>query len=315
MLVKEAVTTVRSLLTGALLDEVSVLDQPYVAATDEKITLKFPKRSLSQGSVLSAGLNTFMAMQVSGDGAEIQVLPSMDGGPNLDLPAGTVVNIRPQFTTWAIVREMQAEIDAMSSPDTGLYAPVAFQFDSIDRHNGTYTIDLPVPPPGQPEVFPFRLLKAEYQNSGIDAWNTFTDAEFQRHEMVVRVFCDPPAVVAYKFTLAVPFGQIIDLDTNLADIGVSDFITDIPIYGAAATMSLGWEGRRTQPFSQGDSRRAAEVQVGSNTSLSRMWRIRQQETINQELTRLIGLYGWRQPITSGPTVVGYRNLGSWGGWR
>lgn len=315
MLTSEAVSTVRSLLTGSLLDETSVLAQPYDPLTDEKIILKYPKRSLAQGSVMSVGLNTFMAMQVSGDGAEIGVLPSMDGGPNVACPAGTLVNVRPQFTTWAIVREMQAEIDAMSSRDVGLYAPLAFEFNTIDRHNGTYVIEMPAPSPGQPEKTPFRLLKGEYQVSGIDAWNTFTEAEFQEDVMTVRVFSDPAAVVAYKFTLAVPFGQILTLDTDLASIGVTDFLTDVPIYGAAATMVLGWEGRRSQPFSQGDSRRAQEVGIGSNTSLSRMWRMRQQEAINAELARLTGQYGWRQPMATGPTVVGYRNLGSWGGWR
>jgi hypothetical protein len=310
MIVRDAVTTVRSLLTGALLDETSVLAEPYDPQTNESITLKYPKRSLAQGSVICAGLNTFMAMQVSGDGAQIAVLPSMDGGPAVAVPAGTIVNVRPQFTTWAIFREMQAEIDAMSSRDVGLYAPTAYQFDYVDRHNGTYPITLE---PGQGT--PFRLVKAEYRVSGIDAWYTFTEAEFQQEAMTVRVFCDPAAVVAYKFTLAHTFGQMNDLDSDLSVVGVTDFLTDVPIYGAASTMALGWEGRRVQPFSMGDSRRANEVNVGSNTSLSRMWRLRQQEAVNAELSRLTGEYGWRQPIATGPTVVGYRNLGSWGGWR
>jgi len=315
MRVQEAATTVRSMLTGSLLDEVSVLANAYDPALDEKITLRYPKRSLAQGSVVCVGLNTFMVMAVSGDGAELSVLPSMDGGPHVAVPAGAIINLRPQFTTWAIVRELQSEIDAMSSRDTGLFAPVEFLFDSIDRHNGTYEIVFPAGPPDQPPIIPFRLLKAEYQVSGVDAWNTFTEAEFQQSAMAVRVFSDPAAVVSYKFTLAVPFGKIVDLDTDLADIGISNYLTDIPIYGAASTMAMGWEGRRTQPFAQGDSRRSSEVAVSANSSLSRLFRLRQQEAINEELSRLIGIYGWRQSQATGPTVIGYRNLGSWGGWR
>ncbi|MGV0949364.1 MAG: hypothetical protein ACOYB3_01740 [Azonexus sp.] len=306
MIVRDAVSTVRSMVTGALLDEISVLSAPYDPATDSTVSLKYPKRAIAQGSVLCVGLNTFMAMNVSADGGTIEVLPSMDGGPNVASPVGEMVRVRPTFTTWAIFRELQSEIDSMSTPDVGLYWPKEYQFSSLDRVNGTYVLPLPDPE----TMWPFRLLRSEYRIAGTDAWQTFTEAQFHPETGTIRVFFDPPGAIEYRFSLATTFGQMVTLDDDLTDIGVSNYSADIPMLGAAASMALGWEGRRTQPFSQGDSRRATEVQVGSNASLSRQFVARQKESINSELTRLLNLYGYRQPNTSGSTGQRYG-----GGWR
>jgi hypothetical protein len=290
------------MMTGALLDEISVLAEPYDPITDDKIVLKYPKRAIAQGSVLCVGLNTFMAMNVSADGTNVEVLPSMDGGPNEAAPKGEVVRVRPQFTTWAIVRELQSEIDAMSSPDVGLYWPKVYEFAALDRVNGTYLLPYPDPE----TMFPFRLLRAEYRINGTDAWQQFTGAQYQPEGRTIRVFFDEPGAIAYRFTMAMTFGQIVGLDSLLDDIGVTNFVSDIPILGAASTMAVGWEGRRTQPFSQGDSRRSAEVGVGSNISLARQFQVRQREAVNGELARLINLFGYKTPDTSGPTT------GRWG---
>jgi hypothetical protein len=103
--------------------------------------------------------------------------------------------------------------------------------------------------------------------------------------------------------MATTFGQIVDLDTDLAAIGVNNYVADIPILGAASTMALGWEGRRLQPMSQGDSRRASEIGPGTTTALSRQFAIRQKDAINGELSRLLSLFGYRTPDTSGPTTL------------
>jgi hypothetical protein len=303
MLVRDAVSTVRSMMTGAMFDEISVLSAAYDPTTDNKVSLRYPKRTIAPGSILSVGLNTFMVMSTESDGAVLEVLPSMDGGPNVPVAANEIVRVRPQFTTWSIVRELQSEIDSMSSADVGLYVPVALETTWVNRVGGTYEVELPVNG-GAPN----RLVKAEYLVGGSGAWHAFTDAQWQQGALTVRVFVDPPGAVAYKFTLASPFGEIVDLDTNLVTLGIPDYLADIPMYGVAATMALGWEGRRTQPVNQGDSRRPSETPVNSNATLSNRWAARKREAIAAELSRLTREYGYRQPITSGHTVgLGGRN--------
>ena len=294
--IEAAVATVRSMMTGALLDEVSVLLEPYDPALNEQIILKYPKRQIGVGSTLCVGLNTLTAMAVSGDGSIITVIPARDGGPQQAVPANEIVVIRPQFTTWSVVREIQSEIDAMSSPNVGLYHP--FQFEAaVDDVNGTYVV--PSMPDGRT---PIRLLKSEYRIEGTDAWQAFTDAEYQPNTNTIRVFFQPDGR-RVRFTVAMPFGKITDLTSTFLDVGVEGSQEDIALYGAAATLALGWEGRRTQPFSQGEARRANEVVVGSNASLSRQFKARQQEAIADELARLTRLFGWRHASFSGPTTL------------
>ena len=97
---------------------------------------------------------------------------------------GEIVRFRPAFTTWAIFRELQGEINSMSSPDAGLYWAWIYPTDGVDRASGTY------PLPNDP--LPFRLIKAEYQIIGTAASQAFTDCEYQAAYNQVRVFSDPP---------------------------------------------------------------------------------------------------------------------------
>lgn len=294
MLVREAVQTVRSMVTGSMMDEVSVLGAPYDPDTDLSITLRYAKRNAGQGAVISVGLNTFIVTNVSSDGLTLEVIPSADGGPNVACPENEIVYFRPTFTTWAVVRELQSEIDSMSSPDVGLYQPWTVMASELAWTSGTY--EIPVRDDGR---YPFRLLRSEYQVRGVGSTQVFTDAEFQITTNSIRVFSDPRDMEGLRFTLALPFGRIVDLSTDYADIGLDQGLTDIPSLGAASTMVLGWEGRRTQPMSQGDTRRAGEVGANTNATLSARWRQRQKDAIESERARLIGMYGYRIPLSYG----------------
>lgn len=302
MIVRDAVDTVRSMMTGALIDEISVLAQPYDPATDSVIHLKYPRRTLMPGSVLCVGLNTFVAMSVSGDGETVEIIPSMDGGPNVAAAENEIVRIKPQFTTWAIVRELQSEIDAMSSPDVGLYQPIPMTTANNPTFysNGVFAV-----PPLADGRIPVRLLRAEHRPlMGTDQWVAFTECEYRIEDATVRVFWRDWTNTDLRFTFAYTFGgPIASLDDNLEDFGIWNQIADIPILGAALVMALGWEGRRVQPFSQGDSRRAGEVVAGANSSLARQFAARKQQRINEESARLIQLFGYRLGATTGPTTI------------
>lgn len=303
MLVDQAVATVRSMVLGSSVGAgISVLSAPYDPDTDETITLRWPKANVQRGSLISCGLNTFLVTDVDSSNTVLSVLPSIDGGPNVAAPERSFVHFSPAFTTWAIVRELISEIDAMSSPDTGLFWPWTFVTEAIDHMSGMYGI-----PTTEGEPLPFRLVRSEYRARGLDTVQRFTDAEYQPNTNVIRVFADPLDAITYEFTLARPFlSNITSLDDDLDDFGVIGGLSDVPILGAASTMALGFEGRRTQPVSQGDSRRAGEVSAQSNSAMSRQWKARQKEAINQELSRLLNLYGYRTPDTSGSTRMGAR---------
>jgi len=164
--------------------------------------------------------------------------------------------------------------------------------------DGVYVIDTDDIPAGRSII---RLVKAEYRISDTEAWQSFADCEWQPSAGVVRVFADPPSATEYVFTFATTFGTPSALSDDLDTLGVTDDFADIPILGAAATIALSWEGRRTQPLSQGDSRKAQEVGQSSNASLSRQYRLRQRERIDEEYARLVSKYGIRLNNSSGGT--------------
>lgn len=294
MLARQAVETVRSMLQGTAIDEVSVLASPYTAATDTALNLKYAKRNIVPGSTVCADINTFTVMAVSSDGLRLDVLPSMDGGPNLDMVANEIVRIRPKISTWSIFREIQSEIDGLSAPQNGLFWPWRLDHYDLDYTSGIYMLPLSTVGPR-----PFRLLRSEYRQRGTNLWVPFTDAEYVREANYVHVLSDPQQADAYRFTMAVAFGQMHNLDSELVDIGVTNSMADIPIFGAASTLVLGWEGQRIQPISQGPTRRASEVQVSSSANLSRIYKQRQQEAIVEEQTRNAAAFGYRMQQSYG----------------
>lgn len=307
MLVKDAITNVRSMMTGSLIDEISLLDAPYDPITDSSITLRYPKPKIGHGALVTVGLNTFIVLEVSSDGRVLTVLPSFDGSPNVAAAAGDIVRIKPQFTDYAIFREIVSEIEAMSSPNSGLFSTVMLGSTNMNYFDGVYYIDPDDIGAGRTVL---RIAKAEYQVAGTDAWQRFSQCEWQPAADVIRVFYNPPGATQFNFILAVTFGVPTGLDTDLdATCGVPDSMADIPILGACSTLALGWEGRRTQPVVQGNSRRASEVAPSSNTSLSRQYQARQQQRLADELARLTQQYPWHSVVASGPTTqLGYRGL-------
>ena len=189
-------------------------------------------------------------------------------------------------------------MDSMNSAYLGLFQPWVIQGVTLNWRTGVYAI--PERTDGQ---YPFRLLKSEYLIAGsTEEWFPFTDAELVRQGNAIHVFSDPPQVANFRFSLAVGFGQMVDLTTDLTTLGVTNALAGIPMLGAAATMCLGWEGRRVQPVFQGDSRRATEVQATSNSALSMRFRQQQQAAITEECARLLKEWGYRQPQQSGNSM-------------
>ncbi len=289
MIVADLVSQVRSLLLGSLSAEVTVLDGPYDPA-DDRLKFKYAKRGLAAGAVISAGLDTFYVLEVNSQGLEAVVLPSFDGGPDLPLPDRQVVMVRPRLTSWMAFREIQNEARTLSSPLNGLFWPKTLDAP-VDWANGIYPL---------PDTFgtPIRLVRARYRFSGETAWASM-DAEYQPERKAVRVYATPPAAISVEFTFAMAFDVPEDLDAECDDLGLVGIYPNILATGAAATLVRSFEGRRVQPGSQGDPRRAEEVQVYASATLARQWRAEQKQMIDEEYARLVTVFPWQQPLPSG----------------
>jgi hypothetical protein len=282
---KEIVDTARSMLTGSQMGDLTILSAAYTPG-DTSISLQYPRPNLSQGTILSVGLNTFFVLSVDSGGSVITVQPNVDGGPNQAAAVGDTVLVKPAVTTWALFRELKNTIRSMSSPDVGLYAPASFQ--STYNTFGVYTL-----PTAWDGIDPIRILSVRYKKSGTIDWERIDAYEWLADRGIVRIHSPQPGAQLFEFVFALPFSAPESLATTYEEMGIPGPFSDIPALGLASKMSLSMEGRRVQPLAQGDSRRAEEVGPGANIGLSREYGRIYRDRCNEELARLTRLYGYR----------------------
>ena len=245
--IEQIVGMSRSLMAGALGNEVSRLSSAYVPG-DTSIKLRHEKR-IGDGSVLSVGLTTLVAAQ-STTGNEIAVVAGYDGSPDQSSPSDTLVHLRPRHTTFQVYREVVATVQEISSSRHGLYGVTSETF-TVDTVDGTYVLG----------VAPLKVLRVRYLRPGSqDEW----------HDVAWSFQPGAPAGPTVRSNQA-PGGSIIQvqyadaftppthLDNTLPSLGIPEEYARLLAVGAARNLALSSEGRRAQPFSQGDPRRAEEV--------------------------------------------------------
>lgn len=286
----ELVQQARSNMNGSLSDALSVLAAPYVAGSGV-INLRYMGRQVPPGSILSVGLNTFYVLEGDPSGQKIVVMPSYDGGPDVDMPADSRVEIRPRHTVWRTFNDIAGEMVSMCSPATGLWVPLRWE-SRVDTTWSTY----PVPADIKVE----RIINVRYRVPGSpDRWLEVERFQFQPEAAdgpQVIIWSGVPGGTDIQFLGGGRISEPVDLNQNVTDTGCPDEWSDIAVYGACASMSLSGESRRAQPSSQGDTRRAEELPMGMSTSLSREFKRRQQDRIDEEFTRLARLFPYEFPM-------------------
>ena len=300
----DLVEQTRSMLQGSLADEASVLAEPFIAGSGQ-VALKYPKKNIIVGSVVTCGINTWYVLEATSDGSGLIVLEGYDGGPSADVPAGTIVRVRPIFTNWSVYREIHQEIAEMSSPKHGLWWPFTVTY-TRNWTDDTYPFE-----PNTLGVTPLRLVRGRYQIPGTQAWGNVQSAEWMPEQSMTRVRSSVSDANTIELTYAMAFlmPPTLDLSTPLDAMGLTGNLANIPSLGAASALSLASEGRRQQPFAQGDPRRATEVGYGANIGISRMWQQQKEDMISSELARLTREYGWSIPM---PEPRPHYRIG--GGW-
>lgn len=281
--VGDLVQQTRSMLQGAMGDPASMLAEPYVAGSGI-VRLRYPLRQVAVGSVLTCDLNTWYVMEATSDGSALVVLTGYDGGPDVDVAQAAVVRVRPIFTNWAIFREVGQEIAEMSSPTHGL-----FYVQEEEYHRNWLDDTYPLP---EDMEDPVRLLRGRYRIPGTHAWGTIQNTIYQPEQRMTRIMSSVADANTVQFSYAMRFHLPVSLSDSLVSLGITANLKNIPSLGAASSLALSSEGRRVQPVSQGDPRRAEETAPGSNVGVSRQWEKQKKDMIEAEYTRLVREYGW-----------------------
>jgi hypothetical protein len=275
-------------LNGSVPGTLSRLDADYVPG-DDTLMVKDAVPNINPGSLVSADGNTLYITKVAGGGTQFDVFAIVEGDT---VTSGSIVRFKPVQTDAEIYARLSIEIESMSSPAAGLFAPTIVESE-VDYVSNIY------PVPDFWTVDPIRVLRVKAQHYEDDAWSDVNGWEWQPERGQVRVYGCPPNARKIQVIYALPFAKPTSMDDSMADLGVPESMQDIPILGACAFLSLGLEGRRLIPGSQPDVRRANEIPMTAGSSLAREWTRAKQQRIDEEQSRLMRLYGPRyQDLTN-----------------
>jgi hypothetical protein len=124
-------------------------------------------------------------------------------------------------------------------------------------------------------------------------WRYVANADPSDYPSGKALVFDNPATSAVQFVYAAPFDTLVfDLDTPLAQVGLTEHQYEIPVLGAAARLVR--EAPRTDTRAQGQSRLAEEVPPMHLTNTSKSLMKMRDDRIHQEIARLRETYPQRR---------------------
>lgn len=299
--ISSLVASVRSRLQGTMTDQLSTLAENYTP-NQGTITLTYGVPNMPPGQLVCVGLNTYHVITANTDGTVLTVIPSADGGPDEAKGIGSVVRVRPRLTDFAIFRELSSEILSLSSTDSGIFAVRSWVVPTSIPWQ-TYEVPDAINDAGVSNVLSVRYRRHGSEDRWIDVpgrrWVLQPAADTGP---VVKANHDIPAGTDVQITVAGNFRAPTGLTDTTEAIGLLDSQVEIPELGASASLVLSHETRIQQPQSQGDPRRATELQAGANAQAAREWRRVQKEKVNQEAARLRALYPYVLPMSGGVVI-------------
>lgn len=281
---RDAVTSVLDRLNGGSVGDLARISADYVPG-DTLIELMEPKPNINPGTIISLDLHVLYVTKIVNNGAGFEFFPINSRFETV--PAGTVARFRPAQTNAQVFDRLVDEIAAMSAPNVGLFQ-VAEVDNAVNYVDGVYYL------PDEWAMSPLRVLGVKGLLYGQDIYRDINGWVWQPERGVVQVHGCEQDYSTVRILYALPFGSPSGLDDDLEGLGLYRTWHDIPVLGASAYLSLGLEGRRIIPTSQGDPRRAAEIPMTAGTSLAREWARAYMRRTTEESRRLQALYGYRQ---------------------
>lgn len=285
--VADLVADVRRKVYGSMTENVN-LAQVSASAGQTSIQLELGVDGIQKGMLLSSGLNVWFVKGVYSTDNTVFVIPGYDNSPKNAVTAGDMVYVRPRMTDWYAFNSINDQLRSLSSPDAGLYK-IGTWVAEVDPTYQTYVVPVEA-------ADMINILRVRWRWPGTtDVWSNLAPRhyrwQYSTEQNVVRLLLSIPSGTEVEFTYKAPFSMATSLDDDpVADLGLTDSMLDIPALGAAIELLQTTESRRTQISSQGDSRRADEVPVTSNSSiagqLQRVYKSRVQEEMSRLVTRM-----------------------------
>lgn len=288
--VADWVQTCKLHLLGNQREELNKLNGA-VSAGATTLTFTYDMRSIQAGADVEIDSEVFRVMSVSSNTAI--VMGAQLGSVAADHADGAVVTVNPRFYQHSIVKDLGNCLNDLDA--NGLYQEVAINITfnptvaSYDLTGSTTVLD---------------VLEVRYKQTGptkrfpvIRSWSLLRDMDTSVFPSGNALTVDAPGFpgLPLRVRYSAPFSEITALTQDVtADLGVSATAADLPPMGAAVRQMAGRDIKRSFLESQPDTRRAAEVQIGSAQQAIQSLRKQYQDGIAEERMRQLQRFPYRQ---------------------
>lgn len=244
-------------------------------------------------SVIEVGMEQMLVTSLVG--AVLTVARGYNGTLPASHPAGSYVLVNPTVTMWDLVQAANAEIASLSSPQNGLYRT---GFVDISVSTGRLGFDLT----GVADGF-LGVLAVRYRRSSLLDWVSLRPGGWE--VLIQPNSTDFPSGVGIYFPNGIPgafttrvhykaaFNVLSGIGSEdvAATTGLALQAEDIVSLGAAIRAVEGRAVARSDPFTQGDTRRAGEATTTDALQGTSALRRTRAERIAEEAARLRALWG------------------------
>jgi hypothetical protein len=253
------------------------------------VVCDFALGSIVAGSSIVIGLETMYVWSSTGSTATVQ--RAMGGTVAAAHTAGDLIYVNPRWSAFTILRALNAELTALSSPINGLYRMRTVDLTYSAGQSGydlTAVTDLL-------DVYDVRYSDL----GGFKDWPRIRNWGLARNQSTTDFasglalhFYDPAAPgrtvrVQYK----APFAELTALSSDVqTTAGLPASANDIPPLGAVVQLVAPREVKRAFTDSQPESRTAAEVPPGASRAAAAGLLALRQTRIKEEAARLSAAY-------------------------
>lgn len=289
-LASDLVEATRRYLYSGYNDEMNRLSGA-VDATTATINLGFDPIGVVRGTVVAVDLEEMYVWSINQ--RQLTVQRAINGSVGATHADASVVYVKPKFSPFRILVELNNELRDLSSPDNGLFRILTADITYNPVNSG---YDLPG------DIISIHEVRyAEYIGKSYPKLGTY---EFVRNmptgdfgsgsALLLKESATPGRIVHVKYRS--PFGILTGLTSDVVvDSGLPSTATDIPPMGAALRLAVPREIKRNFTEAQPEPRRAEEVPPGAVAASPRGLAALRLQRIRAEAARLAAQY----PITHG----------------
>ncbi len=282
---QDLIADARRMAYGSLGDQINVVATAYTANATS-LVLDMDVSNITQGMMLSGGLNVWYVKGTDVASKTVYVIPGYDNSPKKNLDVGSFVYIKPRVTDWFLFEQVNGEIVRLSSPENGLYK-IAIWETEVDPTWQTYAIPTAA-------FNMIGLLRVRFRMPGSsDVWIDVPEKAYRMQfnptagDSYIRILRNIPSGTDLQFVYKAPFTKAEELDDDVVEVcGLTDTMLDLPPLGALSTLLRTTESRRMQVQQQGDARRSSEVSGGYNLQTSQVVDREYRSRIMEEMARL-----------------------------